>query len=202
MFDKLDEQNKGYMKLGTFINGVQTLQNYTTNVTSTPPPPKPRNWGPNPNYMVWKGHVTACSYYMHLAFGSVFWYTTTSQRYTWICRCLYPTSVHDTTTVSRSVVIIHQACWILVIFVETPLAHVHLTSFGSENSNYVTADEVANVWNKLGIESTNEEVEHFIEVRGIYYHMEGKLGKVKFGKFSPSTFLVFPWHSKLPFLRD
>jgi len=50
-----------------------------------------------------------------------------------------------------------------------------LTSFGSENSNYVTADEVANVWNKLGIESTNEEMERFIEVRTKILLYEGIL---------------------------
>jgi len=54
LFDKLDEQKKGCMKLGVFINGVQSQQKYTANVTSTPPPPKLKNWGPHSNYMVWK----------------------------------------------------------------------------------------------------------------------------------------------------
>lgn len=48
--------------------------------------------------------------------------------------------------------------------VELPLGHVRLTSFGSDGSNYVTADELANTWHKLGIDATNEEVENFIEV--------------------------------------
>jgi len=52
LFDKLDEQKKGYMKLGTFINGVQSQQKFIANVTSTPPPPKPKNWGPHSNYTV------------------------------------------------------------------------------------------------------------------------------------------------------
>jgi len=52
LFDKLDEQKKGYMKLGTFINGMQTQQKYAANVTSTPPPPKPKGWGDNLSHMV------------------------------------------------------------------------------------------------------------------------------------------------------
>lgn len=49
--------------------------------------------------------------------------------------------------------------------VEVPLGNVPLTSFGSEKSNYVTADELGNTWHKLGIDATDEEVENFIEVR-------------------------------------
>ena len=48
--------------------------------------------------------------------------------------------------------------------VDVPLGNIPLTSFGSGNSNYVTADELASTWNKLGIDATNEEVENFIEV--------------------------------------
>ena len=48
--------------------------------------------------------------------------------------------------------------------IEVPLGNVPLTSFGSEKSNYVTADELASTWHKLGIDATNEELENFIEV--------------------------------------
>ena len=48
--------------------------------------------------------------------------------------------------------------------VEVPLGNVPLTSFGSDKSNYVTADELASTWHKLGIDATDEEVENFIEV--------------------------------------
>ena len=52
--------------------------------------------------------------------------------------------------------------------VEVPLGNVPLTSFGSEKSNYVTADELASTWHKLGIDATDEEIENFIEV-GKYF---------------------------------
>ena len=45
-----------------------------------------------------------------------------------------------------------------------PLGNVPLTSFGSEQSNYVTAEELASTWHKLGVDATNEEVDNFIEV--------------------------------------
>jgi len=52
----------------------------------------------------------------------------------------------------------------MTLCIEIPLGYIQLTSIGSENSNYVTADELASTWQKLGIDATNEEVENFIEV--------------------------------------
>ena len=52
----------------------------------------------------------------------------------------------------------------MLIGAEVPLGHVPLTSLGSGTSNYVTADELASTWLKLGIDATNDEVENFIEV--------------------------------------
>ena len=43
LFDKLDEQKNGCLKLDIFIAGVQSQQ---CNVTSTPPPAV--GWGPKP----------------------------------------------------------------------------------------------------------------------------------------------------------
>ena len=43
LFDKLDEQKNGCLKLDIFIAGVQSQQ-CTANVTSTPPPAV--GWGP------------------------------------------------------------------------------------------------------------------------------------------------------------
>ena len=55
--------------------------------------------------------------------------------------------------------------------VEVPLGNVPLTSFGSDKSNYVTADELASTWHKLGIDATDEEVENFIEVCLFYKYL-------------------------------
>lgn len=56
---------------------------------------------------------------------------------------------------------------------EVPLGHIPLTSFGSGTSNYVTADELASTWHKLGIDATNDEVENFIEVCSVNYKYSG-----------------------------
>ena len=51
LFDKLDQEKNGRLKLELFIAGVQSQQLYAANVTSTPPPPTV-GWGPKPIYMV------------------------------------------------------------------------------------------------------------------------------------------------------
>ena len=51
LFDKLDHQKNGKLKLEMFIAGVQSQQLYATNVTSTPPP-LTVGWGPKPIHMV------------------------------------------------------------------------------------------------------------------------------------------------------
>lgn len=51
LFDKLDHQKNGRLKLEIFIAGVQSQQLCAPNVTSTPPPPTV-GWGPKPIHMV------------------------------------------------------------------------------------------------------------------------------------------------------
>jgi len=51
IFDKLDEQGNGRIKLETFIAAVQSQQKNIANVTSTPPPPA-NGWGSKPIHMV------------------------------------------------------------------------------------------------------------------------------------------------------
>ena len=86
--------------------------------------------------------------------------------------CLYcsinSTTVNNTIACNWLVSKVIQSCVVMIsLYVEVPLRHIQLTSIGSENSNYVTADELASTWQKLGIDATNEEVENFIEVCSI-----------------------------------
>ena len=53
---------------------------------------------------------------------------------------------------------------LLSLGAEVLLGNVPLTSFGSEKSKYVTAEELASSWHKMGVDATDEEVDNFIEV--------------------------------------
>ena len=122
-----------------------------------------------PHYTVYTISSSVASIKCSVAcIGPIFWHTAPSKEHTWLCVSIYSTAARNTVAFNRSV---HRRCFLygyspgMLIGAEVPLGHVPLTSLGSGSSNYVTADELASTWHKLGIDATNAEVENFIEVR-------------------------------------
>ena len=154
------------------------------NVTSTPPPAV----GWTPKMVNYKYCKSLCVYFMITmqfiallailssvasmkcsvaCFRPILWHTAPSKEHAWLCVIIYSTTDCNTITCNR---LVHRRCFLysyglgVLIGAEVPLGHVPLTSLGSGTSNYVTADELASTWHKLGIDATNDEVENFIEV--------------------------------------